>query len=108
MRFASGMRAIDHVPGYAIQIFPKVYDWASLRDAFIVNVSGSRGQATIELANTFGNVKLLIQASAMIIEGAKSDVRDQLKGRVKSMKYKLFEPQTVQADIYFLRIVFRN
>lgn len=108
MRFASGMQAIDHVPGYAIGNVSKVYDWASLGDAYIVNVGGSRGQAAIELANNFGNVKLLVQDSAMIIQGAESDVPDQLKGRVEFMKHDLFEPQTVQADVYFFRMVFRN
>lgn len=108
MRFASGMQAIDHVPGYAIGNVSKIYDWASLGDAFIVNVGGSRGQAAIELARNFGNVKLLVQDSPMIIEGAESDVPDQLKGRVEFMKHELFEPQTVQADVYFFRTVFRN
>lgn len=108
MRFASGMQAIDHVPGYAIRNVSKVYDWASLGDAFIVNVGGSRGQAAIELASNFANVKLLVQDSPVIIEGAESEVPDHLKGRVEFMKHELFEPQTVQADVYFFRMVFRN
>lgn len=108
MRFASGMQAIDHVPGYAIGNISKVYDWASLGDALIVNVGGSRGQSAIELARDFGNLKLLVQDSPMIIEGAESDVPDQLKGRVEFMKHELFELQTVQADVYFFRMVFRN
>lgn len=44
----------------------------------------------------------------MMIEGAESNVPDQLKGRVEFMKHELFEPQTVQADVYFFRMVFRS
>lgn len=108
MRFAGGMQAIDHVPGYNISSVPKVYDWASLGDAYIVNVGGQRGQAAIELAKNFSNIKLLVQDSAMIVEGAEADVPAELKGRVEFQKHELFEPQTVQADVYFLRMVLRN
>lgn len=102
------MQAIDHVPGYAISNVSTVYDWASLGDAYIVNVGGSRGQAAIELARTFNKVKLLVQDSAMFIQGAESAVPDHLKGRVEFMEHELFQPQTVQADVYFFRMVFRN
>ncbi|KAI0117140.1 hypothetical protein F4814DRAFT_448145 [Daldinia grandis] len=108
MRLASLMQAIDYVPGYAIELVSKVCDWASLGDVFIVNVGGSRGQAAIELGKHFGNVKLLVQDAAMAIAGAESDVPDQLKGRVEFMKHELFDPQTVQADVYFFRMTFRT
>ncbi|KAI3393977.1 hypothetical protein diail_3338 [Diaporthe ilicicola] len=108
MRFAGGMQAIDYVPGYAISNVPTVYDWASLGDVLLVNVGGQRGQAAIELAKNFSNVKLLVQDSAMIIKGAESDIPKELKGRVEFQSHELFEPQKVQADVYFFRMVFRN
>ena len=109
MRFASAMQAINHVPGYAIEIVSTVYDWASLGDAYIVNVGGSRGQAAaIELAKNFTNIKLLVQDSANMIQGAESGVPEELKGRIEFMTHELFEPQTVKAPVYFFRMVFRN
>ncbi|KAI1481891.1 sterigmatocystin 8-O-methyltransferase [Daldinia eschscholtzii] len=108
MRFASSMQAIDHVQGYAIGNVSKVYDWASLGNVYMVNVGGLRGQAAIELAKNFENIKVLVQDAAMVIQGAESDVPDRLKERVQFMKHELFEPQTVEADIYFFRMVFRN
>lgn len=108
MRFAGAMPAMEYVPGYAIANLAKVYDWASLGDAYIVNVGGQRGQIAIELARKFNNVKLLVQDSAMIIQGAETEVPAQLKGRVEFEKHELFETQTVQADVYFFRMVFRN
>ncbi|KAK6957512.1 hypothetical protein Daesc_000299 [Daldinia eschscholtzii] len=108
MRFASSMQAIDHVPGYAIGNVSKVYDWASLGNVYMVNVGGLRGQAAIELAKNFENIKVLVQDAAMVIQGAESDVPDQLKERVQFMKHELFEQQTVEADVYFFRMIFRN
>ncbi|KAK2591049.1 hypothetical protein QQS21_011263 [Conoideocrella luteorostrata] len=108
MRFATSMKALEHVPGCAIGALSKDYDWASLGNVFIVNLGGSRGQAAIELANNFANTKLLVQDMAMVIEGAESDVPDQLKERVQFMKHNLFDPQTVRADVYFFRMVFRT
>jgi predicted O-methyltransferase YrrM len=108
MRFASAMQAIDYVPGYAIENIPTVYDWASLGSAYIVNVGGSRGQAAIELAKNFGDIKLLVQDTAKTIQGAASGVPEDLKGRIEFMEHEFLEPQTVKADVYFFRMVFRN
>lgn len=108
MRFARAIQAIIHVPGYNISSVPKVYDWSSLGDVYIVNVGGQRGQAAIELAKHFTNIKLLVQDSAMIIEGAEADVPAELTGRVEFQKHELFDQQTVQADVYFLRMVLRS
>lgn len=82
MRFASVMQAaMDHVPGYAVGAVSKVYDWASLGNAYIVDIGGS-GEVAIELAKNFGNIKLLVQDAAMAIKGADKDVPEQLKERV--------------------------
>jgi hypothetical protein len=102
------MQAIAHVPGYAIENVSTVYDWASLGDVYIVDVSGSRGQAAIELAKNFEKAKFLVQDSAMMIQGAESGVPKDLEGRVEFMEHELFQPQTVKADIFFFRMVFRN
>ncbi|KJK94988.1 hypothetical protein H633G_01136 [Metarhizium anisopliae BRIP 53284] len=74
--------AVDHVPGFAVAAVSKVYVWASLGNAHIVNIGGSRGQVAIELAKNFGNIKLLVQEAAMAIKGADKDVPEQLKERV--------------------------
>ncbi|KAH9997808.1 sterigmatocystin 8-O-methyltransferase [Xylariaceae sp. FL0662B] len=107
-RFASAMKAFDHFPGYVIRDVPSFYDWASLNNAFIVDVGGSKGHVAIELAKSFGDIKLLVQDMGMVVEGAESGVPDQLKGRVEFMAHELFDPQTVQAGVYFFRAIFHN
>ncbi|VUC36746.1 unnamed protein product [Clonostachys rosea] len=108
MRFGSAMKAIDHVPGCAPELISKDYDWASIGNASVVHVGGGRGQIAIELAKNFGHIKLTVQDMEMMIQGAESDVPDQLKGRVEFMKHEPFETQTLEADVYFFRMVFRN
>lgn len=90
MRFAGGMKSLDHVPGCGDAFVAKAYDWASLGDVLIVNVGGQRGSVAIDLASKFENVKLLVQDAAMVIEGADSAVPNQLKERVQFMKHELF------------------
>lgn len=108
MRFVNAMKALEHIPGNGIHDVPNAYDWASLGEAYIVNLGGSRGQAAIELARKFENVKLLVQDSATVIQGAESEIPKELHGRVEFMKHELFEPQTVKAQVYFFRLVLRN
>ncbi|KAH7393647.1 hypothetical protein BKA64DRAFT_548237, partial [Cadophora sp. MPI-SDFR-AT-0126] len=103
-----GMQAIDHVPGYAIEKVSTIYHWAALGGVYIVNVGGFRGQAAIELAKNFGNIKPHVQDGAGMIQGAASAVPEELQGRVEFMPHTLFEPQTVEAPVYFFRMVFRG
>ncbi|KAI1324373.1 sterigmatocystin 8-O-methyltransferase [Xylariaceae sp. FL0255] len=108
MRFVGGMKSLDHVPGCGDGFVPKAYDWASLGNVQIVNVGGQRGSVAMDLASKFENLKLLVQDSAMVIEGADSAVPSDLKERVSFMKHELFAEQTVQADVYFFRMVLRS
>ncbi|KAK7977033.1 S-adenosyl-L-methionine-dependent methyltransferase [Apiospora saccharicola] len=108
MRFAASMEAMDHFPGFSAEAVTKAYDWASLGKATVVDVGGSRGHVAIELAQSFGDMKLVVQDMAMVVAGAESGVPEPLKGRVQFMAHELFKPQPVQADAYFLRMVFHN
>jgi hypothetical protein len=108
MRFAAGMQAIDHVPGYAINQISTVYDWAHLGNATIVHVGGAQGQAAIELAKNFKNLLFVVQDSAMMIQGANSTASSEFQGRIKFMEHALFAPQTVKAPVYFFRMALRG
>ncbi|KAK6860721.1 hypothetical protein PG995_004357 [Apiospora arundinis] len=106
MRFGSGMKSLDYVPGCGDMLVSKAYDWASLGNSYIVNVGGSQGVVAKDLARHFEKTKFLVQDGAMMIKGA--EVPEELKGRVDFMEHELFAPQTVQADVYFFRMAFRN
>jgi hypothetical protein len=107
-RFGTGMQAIDHVPGYAIENVTTVYDWGSLGNATIVLGMGSRGQAAFELARNFKNLKFIVQDSKNTLVGMNSTIPSDLAGRVAFEEHELFAPQDVKADVYFFRMVFRG
>jgi hypothetical protein len=107
-RFAGGAKALDHVPGCGDAFVATFYNWASLGDVRIVNVGGQRGSVAIDLASKFENLKLLVQDSAAVIDGADAAVPESLKEHVKFMPHELFETQTEQADVYFFRMILRS
>lgn len=107
MRFAGGMKSLDHVPGCGDAFVAKSYDWSSLGDVRIVNVGGQRGSVAIDLASKYENLNLLVQDAPPIIQGADSTVPDSLKDRVQFMPHELFGTQTEKADVYFFRMVLR-
>lgn len=102
------MRTLARFPGYGIPDVARNYNWASLGHALIVDVGGSQGYVAIELANNFNDVSLVVQDMGKVIDGAEAGVPDRLKGRIRFMEHDLFEPQTVEADVYFFRMVFHN
>ena len=107
-RFGTGMQAIKHVPGHAIENVTTVYDWASLGNATVVNGMGSRGEAAFELARNFANLKFIVQDSKSTLVGANSAIPSELAGRVTFEEHELFAPQDAKADVYFFRMVFRG
>ncbi|KAI4859014.1 sterigmatocystin 8-O-methyltransferase [Hypoxylon rubiginosum] len=106
--FAASMKSFDHNPGYAITEIPKLYDWTGLGDVLIADVGGSKGHVAIELAKSFESDKLLVQDMELVVKGAESGVPDHLKGRIEFKAHGLFDPQVVQADVYFFRMIFHN
>ncbi|KAI0806484.1 S-adenosyl-L-methionine-dependent methyltransferase [Xylaria sp. FL0064] len=106
MRFAASMKSFDHFPGWAISQVPKLYDWASLGDARVVDVGGSQGHVAIELAKSFQSLTFLVQDMEMVVKDAQ--VPEELDGRVEFMAHEIFAPQPVAADVYFFRLIFHN
>jgi hypothetical protein len=102
------MKSMDHLPGHAAADIVTVYDWASLGDVHVVHIGGSRGEIAIELAKNFSNLKVLVQDSAVKIQDAGSAVPEEIKNRVEFMPHELFATQSVKAQVYFIRMVFRT
>ncbi|KAI1448539.1 sterigmatocystin 8-O-methyltransferase [Annulohypoxylon stygium] len=107
MRLQGGIDAHDHFAGWAATDVVELYDWASLGEAFVCQAGGQRGDVAAVLASRFRNLKFLIQDMDKVISGAEAEVPNDLKGRIEFKSYDLFEPQSVQADVYLLRLVFQ-
>ena len=85
---------------YVIQAF----DWAFLGAGLVVDVGGSRGLISMDLAKAFPSVLFVVQDLPQVIEGAEKDVPDNLAARVTFVAHDMFTEQSVKdADVYYLR-----
>lgn len=84
------------------------YDWESLGPVKMVDVGGGAGHVTMELANHFPNISVIVQDMEKMVEDANAHVPAELKDRFKFMVQDIFAPQSVEADVYFFRWVFHN
>jgi hypothetical protein len=72
-------------------------------------MGGSTGLASMAIAEANPNLKFVVQDQEhTITEEAKAAVPEHLKYRVKLEVHDFFEPQTVEADVYFFRWVFHG
>lgn len=84
------------------------YDWKSLGPVKMVDVGGGAGHVTMELAQNFPNLSVVVQDMAEMVEEAKANIPAELKDRFEFMVSDMFAPQPVQADVYFFRWIFHN
>ena len=86
-----------------------MYPWNSLDDGgLVVDVGGSRGADCVVLAQTYPNLKFVVQDQTKMIESAESGIPPTLAGRVAFMPYSFFTPQTCMADAYLFKQCFHN
>ncbi|KAI0799031.1 S-adenosyl-L-methionine-dependent methyltransferase [Xylaria sp. FL0064] len=82
------------------------YPWGE--KATMVDVGGSHGSVAINIAETFPNMKCIVQdLPDTVVEGA-SYLPKHMQGRVTFMEHDFFHPQTVTADVYYFRSIFHN
>ena len=83
------------------------YPWNELGVCTIVDVGGSRGQASIALAQRFPDLKCIVQDLPGIIAGC--SVPPELEGRLEYMAHDFFTEQPVKgAEVYFFRRIFHD
>lgn len=84
------------------------YDWESLGQAHIVDIGGAQGHIAMALARRFDNLNIMVQDMDKVIENAELGVPDNFKTRVRFMAHDLFEPQTIEADVFYFRWILHN
>lgn len=94
----------DYAPSYIVDFF----DWGSLGKAQIIDIGGAQGHVAIALARRFQDLHILVQDMEKVIEHSESLVPDDVKKRVKFMAHDIFAPQTIQADVFYLRWILHN
>lgn len=85
------------------------FDWDVVKNGTVVDVGGSHGVVSIELARRFPSLRLIVQDRDEVIAGGSSMVPEDVADRVTFMAHDFFEEQPVRnADVYFFRWIFHN
>ncbi|SPO05440.1 related to sterigmatocystin 8-O-methyltransferase precursor [Cephalotrichum gorgonifer] len=109
-RFAEAMGAAAKI-GSTVSgddVVKSGYDWGSLGEATVVDVGGSTGFASFVLAKEYPKLDLIVQDLPEIEASFKSHVPQDLTHRVTFQPHDFFTPQTVPADVYFLKMILHD
>lgn len=106
--FAGAMEAYSSCSEFNVSHMVDGYDWDALGEVKVVDIGGAQGHIAVELAKRFPTLDIVVQDLPRMVENATASVPEKLKERVQFMGYDFFEPQTVEADVYYYRWVFHN
>lgn len=110
-RFASSIKAFASTTGQSISSLVSGYPWSSLPEgSTIVDVGGSKGHASVAIAEAHPSLKLIVQDLPEVINEAKDsqDLPEGTEDHIEFMTYDFLTPQTIKADIYLFRWIFHD
>nr|WCR31483.1 O-methyltransferase [Talaromyces sp.] len=111
-RFAQFMKMIRSSESLGLHHLINGFDWASLGTGNVVDVGGSSGSVSIELAKAFPQLKFVVQDLPQNIESASSSLATDLPSltdRITFQGHDFFQEQTVKnADAYLLRMILHD
>ncbi|KAK8087645.1 hypothetical protein PG997_002606 [Apiospora hydei] len=105
LRFSNAMKVMASRPEFDLTYATETYDWESLDEALVVEVGGAQGHFALALASRYPSLSIMVQDMEKVIDKASAGA---LKERVRFMTHDLFDPQRVQADVFFFRWIFHN
>jgi hypothetical protein len=89
-RFKDAMSFLQTFPGLENSYVLNGFDWASLGRATVVDVGGSHGLVSIDIAKKFPNLSFVVQDLPKVIEDVKAKMPVELKDRVTFMAHDFF------------------
>lgn len=108
-RFKDAMSFLQTFPGLETSYVVKGFDWASLGRATIVDVGGSHGLVSIDIAKEYPDLHFVVQDLPKVIEDVKTKAPAEVTDRVRFMAHDFFTEQPVKdADIYYFRWIFHD
>ncbi|KAF7880104.1 uncharacterized protein EAF02_007741 [Botrytis sinoallii] len=80
------------------------YPWAELGEATVVDVGGSSGFLSVELAKKYPELNFVVEDYKKNVEQGAAQLSSELTNRVKFLQHNFFDPQPVTgAEVYVLR-----
>jgi hypothetical protein len=106
LTYASTMAAVSNT------FIAAGYDWASLGEVTIVDVAGSRGHSSVEIARSNPKAKIIVQDLPKIIDRARNPktcvIPRDVQPQITFMAHNFWDEQPVSADVYFLRLIMHD
>ena len=108
-RFKAAMSFLQTFPGLQNSYVLKAFDWASLGNRTVVDVGGSHGLVSMDIAREFPSLRFIVQDLPKVIEDAKTKAPAELGNRVSFMAHDMFTEQPVKgADVYYFRWILHD
>ncbi|XWW98370.1 hypothetical protein V2A60_006370 [Cordyceps javanica] len=106
-RYGLAMKSQGDRDGYDLSHTTSGYPWSDLGTATVVDIGGCQGHVAFALAEAFPQLSFIVQEKPeMRTEGTIGQVPQHLATRVKLTAHDCFNPQPVEAEVYFFRHVF--
>lgn len=84
----------------------EAFDWASLRDATVVDVDAQDYSAAIALATRFSLLHVVVQAAPDVLVTSRHSLfncPESVRARISSYSHNVFAPQLIKGDVYLIR-----
>lgn len=108
-RFKEAMNYFQSAPGFEAARVLESFDWEAVKNGTVVDVGGSHGVVSIELARRFPTLRFIVQDREEVIAESSSLVPKDVADRVTFMVHDFFTEQPVRgADVYFFRWILHN
>ncbi|KAJ9605325.1 hypothetical protein H2200_009982 [Cladophialophora chaetospira] len=106
-RFMGCMRALASAESYSIKNMIEAFDWQSLGNGVVVDVGGSFGHCSSQIAESAPGLKFIVQDLQKVVNQAEKErANDKNIDRIKFQAHNFFTPQPVkEADVYLLRFI---
>lgn len=107
-RFSGAMSTYSTGKGYELSHIVDGYPWANVQGT-VVDVGGSRGDASIAVARDFPKLNFVVQDLPEAINASLKTLSSNITARVRFMAHDFFTEQPIKnADVYFFRWIFHN
>ncbi|KAF7929020.1 hypothetical protein EAE99_004764 [Botrytis elliptica] len=103
-RFVGAMEGVNKDPSQSQKHVITGYPWAELGEATVVDVGGSSGFLSVELAKNYPKLNFVVEDYKKNVEQGAAQLSSELTNRVKFLQHNFFDPQPVTgAEVYVLR-----
>ncbi|KAL6715395.1 hypothetical protein ACLMJK_006356 [Lecanora helva] len=109
-RFAGAMSTFANGLGNSPSFLISGYPCSSINKGTgtVIDVGGSKGNISVELAKAAPKLKFVVQDLPDMISGAKAALPDTVTDRIHFMSHDFFTEQPLKGDVYLFRNIFNN